>query len=142
MAENPRGYSGDLTENPQYYWAEKINDISVLNENIAAVINLLRSHQAREAVKTMLENRLEAGREEMQQAEDIKVKVEAFLQGVEDDGRQKIKKDEMDIDENSMNGHRINGNGNAAHINSAKEKKADIEDARRLWAMLDDIDGD
>jgi len=143
MAENPRGHSstGDTAENPpQQYWSEKINDISVLNENIAAVINLLRPHQARESVKTMLEKRLEAGRQEMEQAEQVKAKVEAFLQEVGKNGNRKVEDDGMDVDEVGVNGHKVNGNG--AHINGAKEKEADIEEVRRLWAMLDDIDGD
>lgn len=76
----------------------------------------------------------------MEQAEQVKAKVEAFLQEVGKNGNRKVEDDGMDVDEVGVNGHKVNGNG--AHINGAKEKEADIEEVRRLWAMLDDIDGD
>lgn len=136
MAENPRGYSGQLTEDPQFYWAEKINDIGVLTENIAAVINLLRPHQARESVKTMLENRLIEGREEMQRAGEVRLKVEEFLQEVENNGKL------LSADDTSMSVDTNGVNGNGIYAGGDKDKLAEIEKARRLWAILDDLDGD
>lgn len=108
-------------------WQEKMGDIGMLLENINAVLNLLRPHQAREGVKTMLLNRLEAGKEEMARCEEMKSEVEQFLRSVEHDGK-------MDADPPQADG--VNG---APPPLDAHES---VEAARRRWNALADLAGD
>lgn len=113
-------------------WEQKMKDIGMILENIMAVINLLRPHQARESVKALLEKRLSDGREEMERCDQMKAKIEEFLSKVEEDGR--IEKVEME----THHGLGINGVQSAAE----KKKAEEFEKSRRLWAMLDDLDAD
>lgn len=113
-------------------WEQKTRDIGMILENVMAVINLLRPHQARESVKALLEKRLADGREEIERCDQMKVKIEAFLSKVEEDGR--VEK----VEEETVNGSRMNGVQSAAE----KKKTEEFEKSRKLWAMLDDLDAD
>lgn len=109
-----------------------MRDIGMILENIMAVINLLRPHQARESVKAMLEKRLREGREEMEKCDEMKERIEEFLRGVEEDGKRE-----------KMEGENQNGVGmNGMQSATDKSKAEEVEKARRLWAMLDDLDAD
>lgn len=113
-------------------WEPKMRDIGMILENIMAVINLLRPHQARESVKAMLEKRLKEGREEMEKCDEMKGKIEEFLSKVEEEGRMEK------VESETQNGLGVNGAQSAAN----QRKTEEIEKARRLWTMLDDLDAD
>lgn len=113
-------------------WEVKMRDIGMILENIMAVINLLRPHQARESVKTMLEKRLRESREEMEKCDAMKGRIDEFLNAVEDEGRRDKAESTTQI-WTAMNG---------LQSVSEKRKAEETERARRLWAMLDDLDAD
>lgn len=113
-------------------WEQKMKDIGMILENVMAVINLLRPHQARESVKALLEKRLSDGREEMERCDQMKEKIEEFLRKVEEDG--KVEKMERE----TANGLGVNVMQSAVD----KKKAEEFEKSRRLWAMLDDLDAD
>lgn len=113
-------------------WEQKMKDIGMILENVMAVINLLRPHQARESVKALLEKRLSDGREEMERCDQMKEKIEEFLRKVEEDG--KVEKMETE----TANGLGVNGMQSPAE----KRKAEEFEKSKRLWAMLDDLDAD
>jgi len=119
-----------MADNPTD-WPEKMGDIGMLLENINAVLNLLRPHQAREGVKTMLLNRLEAGKEEMVRCDEMKIEVERFLTGVEEDGKMRAS-----ALINGVSG--VNGTNPPAPT----ESLGSVGIARRRWDMLADLDGD
>lgn len=122
--------------------AAKVRDIGTLEENIHAVINLMRPHQAREGVKGMLEGRLREGWEEIEGCERVRVKVETFLREVE--GEIKLAEEgSRGRDVNGMN--RMNGingvNGGRGSEVERKERDA-AERARWMWEFVDGLDAD
>jgi len=118
-----------MADNPAD-WEEKMHDIGMLLENINAVLNLLRPHQAREGVKTMLLNRLEEAREEMERCDEMKREVEKFLRRVEGDGNVE--------NEAPRAGHATDG----VHKKGPPDSEAHTEQARSKWTMLDGLEGD
>lgn len=124
-----------MADNPTD-WQEKMGDVGMLLENINAVLNLLRPHQAREGVKTMLLNRLEAGKEEMARCDEMKTEVERFLRGVEEDGKMDSSPPRAVSLTNAVNG--VNG----AHPPAPAESLESVGIARRRWDVLADLDGD
>ncbi|KAK5946787.1 Mediator of RNA polymerase II transcription subunit 7 [Knufia obscura] len=124
-----------MADNPAD-WEEKVRDIGMLLENINAVLNLLRPHQAREGVKTMLLNRLEAGREEMERCDKMNTQVEQFLRDVADEEKMDGREERADGVTNGVNG--VNG----VHKQEEAGTMADMGQERRNWDMLDGLDGD
>lgn len=118
-----------MADNPAD-WEEKMRDIGLLLENVNAVLNLLRPHQAREGVKTMLLNRLEAAKEEMERCDEMKNEVERFLTTVEGEGKA------------DNEPHCAGGITNGAHSAALPETQSSVETARRHWDLLDELDGD
>ncbi|KAK5103085.1 Mediator of RNA polymerase II transcription subunit 7 [Lithohypha guttulata] len=131
MAVDPKSYH------------EKVKDIEVLMTNVNGVINTLRPHQAREGLKIMLTNRLDAGREEMEKCDKLKAEIEEFLSGVgkfEDEDREGERIEEsQDRAKAEVNGvHRVNGV--YAQVNGTNSPE--VERLRRAWEDLDDLDDD
>lgn len=112
-------------------WEGKMRDIGMILENIMAVINLLRPHQAKESVKAMLERRLTDGREELERCDEVRGRIEEFLRGLEEEGRRE--KEELERKGMTTNG-----------VQTARERKRveEVEKARQMWAMLEDLDTD
>lgn len=121
-----------MADNP-VDWEEKWTDVGILLQNIHAVINVLRPHQAREQVKSMLIGRLEAGKEEIDRCDRIKAEIEDFLNRIEKEGT--AERGNNETFSNGINGSHIQGKEDA-------EKRKKIESARRTWNVLDELDGD
>lgn len=127
-------------------WDAKMRDIGTILENFMAVINLLRPHQARESVKALLEKRLADSREEMRRCDEMKVKIEEFLQKVEEDGRF----EKAERAEERAAGYTNGVNGNAALSADSKRRKKkeeeavaeEIQKSRMIWEILDHLDAD
>ena len=124
-----------MADNPAD-WDEKMRDIGMLLENINAVLNLLRPHQAREGVKTMLLNRLEAGKEEMERCDQMKYDVELFLRKVEEDGKM-ASNPAAEVELTSS----INAI-NAGHKGVQTGTNTEVDAARKNWDILEQLDGD
>lgn len=115
-------------------WEEKLRDIGILSENFNAIINVLRPHQTREQLKTMLERRLDAGKEELEAMDAKKAEIETFLAQIEDN------RDIVD----SSNGENRQTNGvlKTRTVTSKDTNQSQIEKARRTWALLDALEDD
>ncbi len=117
-----------LSEAPTEY-EEKVEDIRRLMINVHAVINMYRPHQARENVKEMLEGVLEEGRREAGECERVKREVGGFLEEVE--GWRKNEEGGMEVDEHG------DGRKEVKDGNGFGEEK--LEEARRMWRLMDEI---
>ena len=121
-------------------WEDKLRDIGILLENFNSIINVLRPHQAREQLKTMLESRLDDGKEEMERMEQKKSEIEAFLKSVED-----FPSGSQDEGRSNSAPQPVNGsNGVHLGLNNTKRNATDkeIENARRTWDLIEDLDDD
>lgn len=103
-------------------WNEKLVDVNVLMRNINGVINVLRPHQGREALKVLLERNIEEGREEMERLDSMKGEIEGFLGGLK----------EEDSEMGGMNGH----------AEGSEEERKKMVEARKVWDALDEISDD
>lgn len=118
-------------------WEEKLIDVDVLMKNINGVINTLRPHQGREALKALLERKLEEGREEMERCDALKGEIEEFLRSVGEEG--KLDKNEDVEMEMAMNGIGVSGHVNG-FVDEKERKKT--EEPKRMWQILDEISDD
>ena len=123
-----------LSETPTDY-EEKVEDIRRLMINVHAVINMYRPHQARENVKEMLEGMLEDGRSEVEECERVKGEVGRFLGEVEG---WKQKSEGHAAVEGAME---VNGNKGPSRMAMGEDgfSEEKLEEARRMWKMMDEI---
>jgi len=113
-----------LSLDPTQY-QEKLDDIRQLFLNIHVVINMYRPHQARESAKDLLESRLEDGQREIEECDNLKLRIQAFLDEVGGAGGEKPR----------SNGVIANGG-----FPSTQEPKDDkMEEQRRLWKMVQEM---
>lgn len=114
-----------LSLNPTQY-QDKLDDFRQLFLNVHVVINMYRPHQARESAKDLLESRLEEGQREIDECDNLKLKIQTFLDEV---GQLQNKTPAVDG---------LNGNA----LSSNQEVKDDkMEEQRRLWKMVQEMKG-
>jgi len=99
----------------------KLKDIETLFLNAHNLINMYRPHQARETLIMMMEKQIEDGRQELEQSEIVKEKVQKTLRAF-----------------TSPNG----GDEPHAEINDTKTATQETTDPRQLWQAIHDLDND
>jgi mediator of RNA polymerase II transcription subunit 7 len=113
-----------LSLNPTQY-QEKLDDFRQLFLNVHVVINMYRPHQARESAKDLLESRLEDGQREIDECDNLKLKIQTFL-------------DEIAQFQNKTPA--VDGlNGNETSSSSREIKDDKMEEQQRLWKMVQDM---
>ncbi|WEW58680.1 Mediator of RNA polymerase II transcription subunit 7 [Emydomyces testavorans] len=85
---------GILATNPEQY-EPKLADIRNLFINAHHLLNIYRPHQSRESLITMMEEQLEKSREEIQEMNQIKERVESYLRELEAEGRALSQNEEL-----------------------------------------------
>lgn len=113
-----------LSLDPTQY-QEKLEDFRQLFLNVHVVINMYRPHQARESAKDLLESRLEDGQREIEECDNLKLRIQAFLDEV---GGLREEKPIVDS---------TNETGMASSGQESKDDK--MEEQRRLWKMVHDM---
>lgn len=113
-----------LSLDPTQY-REKLDDLRQLFLNVHVVINMYRPHQARESAKDLLESRLEDGQREIEECDNLKQRIQAFLDEV---GGLR--------DEKSALNEAVE-NGSSPSTRESKDDK--MEEQRRLWKMVQDL---
>ncbi|KAK5048336.1 hypothetical protein LTR84_006006 [Exophiala bonariae] len=113
-----------LSLNPTQY-QEKLDDFRQLFLNVHVVINMYRPHQARESAKDLLESRLEDGQREIDECDNLKLKIQTFLDEVAQLQNKTLAVDGLNGNEKSSSGREI------------KDDK--MEEQRRLWKMVQDM---
>ncbi|RMZ84574.1 hypothetical protein DV737_g1243, partial [Chaetothyriales sp. CBS 132003] len=111
---------------------DKIEDIRRLVLNAHVVINMYRPVQAREAVREMLEARLEEGKREMEEMEAKKAEVQEYLKEVRR-WKEKTRQDEAV----GTDGNGVSGEVKKEAVDGVD--KAEIEQARKLWKIVHEI---
>lgn len=113
-----------LSLDPTQY-QEKLDDFRQLFLNVHVVINMYRPHQARESAKDLLESRLEDGQREIEECDNLKQRIQTFLDEVG-----QLRDEIPAIDGPAENG-----------IASSNEKVQDdeMEEQRRLWKLVQDM---
>lgn len=119
-------FVGVLSICPERFEA-KLQDIRNLFINAHHLLNIYRPHQARESLIMMMEEQLERTREEIKEMDRVKEKVGTFLEQLEAEGREK--------------GVKISGSSKEGTIEQARLEDKKVEEARKLWNYIDDIDG-
>jgi mediator of RNA polymerase II transcription subunit 7 len=113
-----------LSLDPTHY-QEKLEDFRQLFLNVHVVINMYRPHQARESAKDLLESRLEDGQREIEECDNLKLRIQAFLDEVGG-----LRDEKPVIDGTNENGMTSSGQG-------SKDDK--MEEQKRLWKMVQDL---
>ena len=80
---------GVLSICPEQF-SPKLEDIRNLFINAHHLINLYRPHQARESLILMMEEQLQKAKDEIQEMDRVKGKVENFLKELEAEGREAV----------------------------------------------------
>ena len=104
----------------------KLEDMRNLFINAHHLLNLYRPHQARESLILMMEKQLQKSREEIQQMDEMKGRVEEFLVKLRSEGH------------STENSHAVQTNG--AGDASGLKGETNIEEFRAMWKALEDID--
>ncbi|KEF60179.1 uncharacterized protein A1O9_05029 [Exophiala aquamarina CBS 119918] len=113
-----------LSLDPTQY-QDKLDDFRQLFLNVHVVINMYRPHQARESAKDLLESCLEDGQREVEECDNLKARIQTFLDEV---GRLRDEKPAS------------NGDVEDGASRSTRESKHDkMEQQRRLWKMVQDM---
>ena len=116
-----------LSINPEGpVWGPKWEDLRDLFRNTYHALNTYRPWQAKEALISLLEETRDRARREIKGVEELKVKVDGVLKGLEGLG------DEEDGDKMEgveMSGHEVGG------VNGAKTLDEEAEREKRMWEI-------
>ena len=119
-----------LSQNPNEA-VEKMQDLNRLMVNVHAVINMWRPHQAREAVREMLEGMMLDGEEELRKANIARTQMDAFLQQVQERGL-------GGGAEGMRDGEEVGG-VREEETNVAGTRKECLEEAKSKWHAVREI---
>ena len=119
-----------LSQNPNEA-VEKLSDLNRLMVNVHAVINMWRPHQAREAVREMLEGMVLDGEEELRKADVARTQMEAFLEQVQERGLGSVA-------EVLRDGKEVNGVSEGRESVDGMSRE-DLEEAKSMWDAVREI---
>lgn len=122
-------FVGVLSIAPEQF-EPKLNDIRNLFVNAHHLLNLYRPHQSRESLIAMMEEQLEKAREEIQEMDEMKARVETYLRELEAEGR------------NVSQGEEAVGTveSNLLETETKPSEDQDEEIQEELWKLLDAIE--
>ncbi|GAD97593.1 mediator of RNA polymerase II transcription subunit 7 [Paecilomyces variotii No. 5] len=115
-------FIGILSVAPEQF-EPKLEDMRNLFVNAHHLLNLYRPHQARESLILMMEEQLHKTKEEIEEIDQVKTKVETILQQLKNEGN--------DADTASRSSR------NRSEADKELNKKA-VEYAQQIWELLDD----
>lgn len=120
-------FVGVLSICPEQF-ESKIEDLRNLFINAHHLLNLYRPHQARESLILMMEEQLQKSREEIQEMDNMKGRVEEFLTNLKAEGEAATRcNDSIDPEPN-------------AKVRSVKKgEEEELEEFRTMWQALDEI---
>jgi mediator of RNA polymerase II transcription subunit 7 len=117
-------FVGVLSIAPEEFEA-KLGDLRNLFINAHHLLNLYRPHQARESLILMMEEQLESTRNQIQEMDDVKNRVERLLEQLTAEG----------LDAQRSGPEESSNEANAVQFDSKT-----VEEARQLWELLKDED--
>jgi mediator of RNA polymerase II transcription subunit 7 len=115
-------FVGVLSVAPEAFEA-KLEDLRNLFINAHHLLNLYRPHQARESLILMMEEQLESTRNQIQEMDDVKNRVERLLEQLTAEG--------LDAQQSSSLESKD-------EVNNVQFDRKTIEEARQLWDLLKD----
>lgn len=118
-------FIGILSVAPEQF-ESKLEDMRNLFVNAHHLLNLYRPHQARESLILIMEEQLQKTKEDIEEMDQVKEKVEAILQQLKTEG--------YDADASSESLREKNEAGKELN------KKA-VEYAQQIWQLLDEENG-
>lgn len=108
--------------------------IRTLFINAYHLLNLYRPHQARESLSELIERRIEMAREDVKQMEEIEGRVAGWLEMMsKSDKVEEANDDKMQIEKEGEDDQKKNRK-------RVSEHDREIEDARVMWRLLDEIE--
>lgn len=120
-----------LSVNPQEF-ESKLDDLRNLFVNAHHLLNLYRPHQARESLILMMEEQRDRSREEIKEMDRVKKSVEDLLEQLKAEG----------LTTESPDGHEKTAEGNTLEGGGPPREHTTMEDARKVWGLLDNIGED
>ncbi|GBF63539.1 mediator of RNA polymerase II transcription subunit 7 [Trichophyton mentagrophytes] len=113
---------------------EKLQMIRTLFINAYHLLNLYRPHQARESLSELIERRIEMAREDVKQMEEIEGRVAGWLDMMsKGDKVEEANDDKMQVEKEGEADQKKNPK-------RVSENDREIEDARIMWRLLDEIE--
>jgi mediator of RNA polymerase II transcription subunit 7 len=114
-------FTGILSVAPEQF-ESKLEDLRNLFINAHHLLNLYRPHQARESLILMMEEQLDRTRNEIQEMDHVKDRVERLLEQLKTEGADALKGSQSDT-KDSM---------------GVQFDSKTMEEARQLWALLNE----